>query len=155
MSSMLVSADTRLKDYLDERAAQDPVFAIKYQTSGKTIEGCLKYITDEARKAASGKNSFCATDESVFGLAVHYFDEDSIKEQKPTAKDKASAKVVATTSVADELSSIGAHGEAPKAKPQKPAKTAKPKTEKPKPVATKPVKKALPEEENIFDSLFD
>lgn len=62
----------------------------------KTLDGFMKYATDEARKLASkGANSACVEDKVVYGWAVHFFKEDSIKgtlynedgtEYKPTPK---------------------------------------------------------------------
>lgn len=46
----------------------------------KTLEGFMKYATEEARKLAEkGENSACVEDEVVFGWAIHYFEEDSIE----------------------------------------------------------------------------
>lgn len=48
----------------------------------KTLDGFMKYATEEARKLASkGENSACVEDEVVFGWAVHYFEEDGIEEK--------------------------------------------------------------------------
>ena len=45
----------------------------------KTLEGFMKYATEEARKLAEkGANSACVEDEVVFGWAIHYFEEDEI-----------------------------------------------------------------------------
>lgn len=40
------------------------------------MEECCSYIIGEARKRG---NTVAMTDEEVFGLAVHYYDEDDIK----------------------------------------------------------------------------
>ena len=46
----------------------------------KTLDGFMKYASDEARKFASkGANSACVEDKVVYGWAVHYFEEDSIE----------------------------------------------------------------------------
>ena len=46
----------------------------------KTLDGFMKYATEEARKLAEkGANSACVEDEVVFGWAIHYFEEDSIE----------------------------------------------------------------------------
>ena len=47
----------------------------------KTIKGCAAYIIGEARKIAKA-NCAVISDEEVYGMAVHYFEEDSIKECK-------------------------------------------------------------------------
>lgn len=45
----------------------------------KTLDGFMKYATEEARKLAEkGANSACVEGEVVFGWAIHYFEEDEI-----------------------------------------------------------------------------
>lgn len=47
----------------------------------KTLDGFMKYASDEARKlATNGANCACVEDKVVFGWAIHYFEEDSIEE---------------------------------------------------------------------------
>ena len=72
-----------IKEYLDNRAKQDSMFAKSYAKKSKSIKGCCSYIISEAEKAAKD-NATVFTDQKVFGLAVHYYDEDSIKEPKQT-----------------------------------------------------------------------
>lgn len=65
-----------IKQYLDGRAAQDEQFAVTYLKENKSIEECCKYIISEARKLGT---EVCMSDDEVFGLAVHYYDEDNIE----------------------------------------------------------------------------
>lgn len=65
-----------IKAYLDKRAAEDELFAVSYAKEGKTIEECCNYIFGQVQK--SGCCGF--TDDEIFGLAVHYYDEDIKKE---------------------------------------------------------------------------
>ena len=68
----------------------------------KTLAGFMKFACDEARKQAEkGANSACIDDQTVYGWAVHYFEENSIEgtlynedgtEYKPAPKS-APAKV--------------------------------------------------------------
>ena len=45
----------------------------------KTLDGFMKYACDEARKLAEkGANSACIDDATVYGWAVHFFEEESI-----------------------------------------------------------------------------
>ncbi len=44
----------------------------------KTLSECWAFITNEARKELNGKSG-AITDATVYGWAVHYFEEDSIK----------------------------------------------------------------------------
>lgn len=65
-------------------------------TNKKTLAGFMKYACDEARKLAEkGANSACIDDATVYGWAIHYFEEESIEgtlytidgaEYKPTVK---------------------------------------------------------------------
>ena len=46
----------------------------------KTLKGFMKFACDEARKQAEkGANSACIDDQTVYGWAIHYFEEDSIE----------------------------------------------------------------------------
>ena len=65
-----------IKKYLDQRAANDEMFAVTYVKPGKSIDECCRYILGEANKRG---NAVFMSDEEVYGLAVHYFDEDNIK----------------------------------------------------------------------------
>lgn len=62
----------------------------------KTLTGFMKFACDEARKLAEkGANSACIDDATVYGWAIHYFEEESIEgtlytidgaEYRPTVK---------------------------------------------------------------------
>lgn len=62
----------------------------------KTLTGFMRFACDEARKLAEkGANSACIDDATVYGWAIHYFEEESIEgtlytidgaEYKPTVK---------------------------------------------------------------------
>ena len=69
------SAKEAIKAYLDKRAATDELFAVSYAKPKKNLDECFRYILGEARKRGA---EVCMTDEEVFGLAVHYYDEDDI-----------------------------------------------------------------------------
>ena len=46
----------------------------------KTLAGFMNYACDEARKLAEkGANSACIDDATVYGWAIHYFEEESIE----------------------------------------------------------------------------
>ena len=64
-----------IKRYLDKRAQEDELFAKSYAKPSKSIETCIKYIVSEARKKGS---AVYMSDEEVYGLAVHYYDEDAV-----------------------------------------------------------------------------
>ena len=79
-----------VKAYLEENASKTLAEKINNGTpfekdgktfiNKKTLNGFMKYASDEARKLASkGANSACVEDKVVYGWAVHYFEEDSIE----------------------------------------------------------------------------
>lgn len=69
-----------VQSYLDKRAKEDSLFAASYAKENKSIDECCDYIIGEAKKR--GGNVVAISDEEVFGMAVHYYDEDSIKVSK-------------------------------------------------------------------------
>ncbi len=93
-----------IKAYLQSKADKDSLFAKTFAKENKNIKECCQYIIEEARKVKDGTVSVMS-DEAVFALAVHYYDEDDIVVKKPATPVK-----VAT-----------------------PTAPAKPKVEKPKP----------------------
>lgn len=68
-----------VKDYLENRAKEDQLFAKSYAKENKNIDDCVNYILNTVK--SSGCNGF--TDEEIFGMAVHYYDEDNIKQGNP------------------------------------------------------------------------
>ena len=68
-----------IKEYLDERANKDELFAKSYAKEKKNIDDCITYILNYVQK--SGCQGFA--DDEIFGLAVHYYDEDDIDVGKP------------------------------------------------------------------------
>lgn len=64
-----------IKAYLDGRADGDELFAKTYAKENKNIEDCVTYILNEVKK--SGSNGFM--DQEIYGMAVHYYDEDVIE----------------------------------------------------------------------------
>lgn len=60
--------------YLEERAKVDDLFAKSYAKPNKSIDECITYILNEVQR--SGCNGF--EDNEIFGMAVHYYDEDNL-----------------------------------------------------------------------------
>lgn len=81
--------ETAIKTYLDSVAEKDELFAKSYNKPNKSIEECCKFLMNEARKAAKGGSIACK-DEEIYGLAMHYYDEDDIE----VGEAPADAKVV-------------------------------------------------------------
>lgn len=68
-----------IQKYLENRAKEDQLFAKSYAKENKNIDDCVNYILNTVK--SSGCNGF--TDEEIFGMAVHYYDEDNIKQGNP------------------------------------------------------------------------
>lgn len=88
--------ENAIKEYLDARAKEDVKFAEKYSNGKKSIEKCCGFILGEMKKKAAG-GMYGATDAEVFGLAVHYYDEEDIKVEK-----NVSAEVVINRELTEE-----------------------------------------------------
>jgi hypothetical protein len=68
-----------IKAYLDKKANEDELFAITYAKANKNIDDCITCILNTVYK--SGCNGF--SDDEIFSMAVHYYDEDNIEVGKP------------------------------------------------------------------------
>lgn len=108
------SFEDAIKTYLDELAKTDELFAKTYSKKGKSIKECCNYIMGEAKKAAKGGTSIALSDEEVYALAIHYYDEDDI-----SAPDEVAGEVVAPAKTE---------------KPSKPKTSKRKKVAKPEPV---------------------
>lgn len=73
-----------IKAHLDGRASTDALFAKAYAKENKNIDECCNYIIGEVRK--SKRQGFA--DEEIFNFAVHYYDEDEIKDIKAAPRCK-------------------------------------------------------------------
>lgn len=111
-----------IKAYLDDRAANDPLFAQSYAKPNKSIGECCKFIMGEVCSMAvkvEGGKAAGTTDAEIFGMAVHYYDEDDIKikpisgtcnvihtgpnvDYEPTEEDKEEARKAALKRLEDE-----------------------------------------------------
>ena len=83
-------AEQKVKAYLEANAsailAEKINNGVRIQKDGKqllnkkTLAGFMQYACEEARKQADkGARSACIDDETVYGWAIHYFEEDSIE----------------------------------------------------------------------------
>lgn len=68
-----------IKAYLESMAENDPLFAVKYANPSKSVEDCCTYILNQVQK--SGCNGF--EDSEIFGMAIHYYEENEIEVGKP------------------------------------------------------------------------
>ena len=64
-----------IKAYLD-KLAESSDFALSYANPNKKLDECIDYILTQV------KESGCAgfTDDEIFGMAVHYYDEENMME---------------------------------------------------------------------------
>ena len=78
-----------IKKYLEENASETLAEKInngvRIEKDGKTLinkkslDGFMKYATDEAKKLAEkGASAACVRSDVVFGWAIHYFEKESI-----------------------------------------------------------------------------
>lgn len=68
-----------IKAYLEERAENDALFAVKFANPSKSVEDCVTYILNQVRE--SGCNGF--TDAEVYGMAIHFYEEKEIEVGNP------------------------------------------------------------------------
>ncbi len=88
-----------IKSHLDERAETDELFAKSYAKENKNLDECCSYIMGEAQKRG---NAVAMTDEEVFGMAVHYYDEDDIKVSRMPAGTRASISALQPVELTEE-----------------------------------------------------
>lgn len=67
--------------YLDYRAMEDPTFAPALNNPKKNIDECVKFILGVVSEKAKSWNvgTLGFTDEEIFSLAVHYYDEPNVE----------------------------------------------------------------------------
>lgn len=90
----------KLRDYITEQlkdmAAQDENFKARYEDKDKSMDECVKYIFEQAKKQAENNCAAIDNDE-VLNWAVHYYQEIDCKPKgNVVAKVKASPSVVAS-----------------------------------------------------------
>ena len=124
LTDNMTTEERIIAEYIEENASD--VLVEKINSGDKGIADCWSYIYRCAENEAKEKKTLCLADAVVFGWAIHYFEEDSIK--KGTVPEKA-----------------------PKAAaPQKVVKVAVPKKEGPKKVEHEKVKE-IPGQMTILD----
>ncbi len=64
-----------IQSHLNILAEKDPLFAETLKKENKKIDDCCTYILNQVKD--SGCSGF--EDSEIFGMAVHYYDEDDIK----------------------------------------------------------------------------
>lgn len=64
-----------IKNYLQEMANSDELFAKTFSKPYKNIDDCATYILNEVKK--SQRCGFA--DEEIFNMAIHYYDEETVE----------------------------------------------------------------------------
>ena len=70
-----------IAEYLNLRAATDPLFAPDLAKPHKNIEDCITYILKQVQQSAC--NGF--EDDEIYSMALHYYDEDDLEVGSPVA----------------------------------------------------------------------
>ena len=70
-----------IAEYLNLRAATDPLFAPNLTKPHKNIEDCITYILKQVQQSAC--NGF--EDDEIYSMALHYYDEDDLEVGSPVA----------------------------------------------------------------------
>lgn len=68
-----------IKNHLDQRAAEDVLFARTYSNPEKNLNDCITYILNEVKKSKC--NGFA--DDEIYSMAIHYYDEADIQAGDP------------------------------------------------------------------------
>lgn len=76
-----MTAQEYLEAKLGEMASQDPNFRARYEDEQKSMNDCIRYITQQAQKQAVNG---CAaiSDDEVLQMAVHYYQEKDVNPTK-------------------------------------------------------------------------
>jgi len=68
-----------IQNKLNEMANDDPLFAESLKKEDKNIDGCINYILHQVKKIGA----LGYTNTEIYGLAIHYYDEDDLDEFDP------------------------------------------------------------------------
>ena len=117
-----------IRQYLDNRAENDELFAVKYANPSKTIEQCAQYVMQEVKRMG-----VCGlADEDVWSLCVHFYEEPEVEVGNVsncrvvvnhvvelTDEEKAEARQKAIDQLQrEEMDRLRRKAERPKAQPQ-------------------------------------
>lgn len=80
-----------IQEYVDQYAANDPVFKVHFEKPDKTIDKCCQYILTEVK--ASGREGFA--DDEIYSMARMYYQLDNVN-----IDDKLNANVVVNRPIA-------------------------------------------------------
>jgi hypothetical protein len=100
-----------LTEYLDALAYKDERFREVYRKPGKSIQECGNFVVQEVKK----KNKSAFADNEIFGLAVHYYEEDNIN----VSTNEMSRATIISAPSKDTVHSEVVHSPTPKSPPKK------------------------------------
>ncbi len=72
-----------IKAYLDKRAQEDELFALRYANPKKNIDDCMTFVFNAVNHMANDLKCYGLHDEEVYSLILHYYDEDDIEVGQP------------------------------------------------------------------------
>lgn len=120
-------------DYLEENASEELVKKINRNKDKKGLGSCWAYIMEEAKKKLNNKSGY-VDPKIVFGWAVHFFEEDSIKPEnvkKDSTNNITKKPVTGAGTKAPEKMHTEIVRMSEQKKPEPKAEAPKPKKEKP------------------------
>lgn len=68
-----------IENYLEQRAQSDELFAPRYANPKKNIDDCITFMLNTIKNMGVAG----LTDDEVYSLALHYYDEDDIEVGSP------------------------------------------------------------------------
>ena len=97
LDGKLTAEEKIVAEYIDANASD--VLVEKINKSDKGIKDCWSFIVNKAKAKAKGSRAVGVADIEVFGWAIHYFEEDSIK-KGDIPKEEAKVETVKEDNVA-------------------------------------------------------
>lgn len=89
MELQLTGFKKAINDFLIQLSLEDAEFNKKFTNPKKSIDECCKYICQQVRKNSKNLSCVACTDDEVYGLAIHYYDEADLKVEGPDVAVKA------------------------------------------------------------------
>lgn len=111
LDGKLTAEERIVAEYIDANASE--VLVEKINKSDKGISDCWSFIVKQAKEKAGKHDAVGVADMEVFGWAIHYFEEDSIKKGD-------APKIEAKVETTKEPIQIVKVEKKPKAEPKKP-----------------------------------
>ena len=125
------TAEERIKEYLEQNVSVALAEKINFGTpitkdgkqliNRKTLDGFMKYATEEARKLATkGAQFACIDDATVFGWSIHYFEEEAIEGELFNLDGTPYKKIITPKSKEEKKAPKQTPTQTPEKAPQKP-----------------------------------